>query len=174
MSNKTVLLVIDVQPVILNRVHQPQQLLTRLQSLLAKARQTQTTVIYLQHDDDDWVGLPEAEIHEAIQPRDGERVIVKRASDSFYQTPLEAELKEQNITHLCITGLRTERCVDTTARVAVSKGFNVTLVTDAHSTVDGDMLTAQQIIDHTNENLDEFGNDEHEIELKTTDEVEFN
>ena len=173
MSSNSALLVIDVQPVILNRVHQPQQLLTKLQTLLDKARQTDTPIIYLQHEDDDWLGLPEAEIHGDIQPHEDDRVIVKRASDSFYQTPLEAELHERGITHLVVTGLRTERCVDTTARVAVSKGFDVTLVTDAHSTADGDNLTAEQIIAHTNDNLDEFGNDEHEIELKSTEEVTF-
>ncbi len=173
MSSNSALLVIDVQPVILNRVHQPQQLLTKLQTLLDKARQTETPIIFLQHEDDDWIGLSEAEIHGDIQPQAEDRVIVKRASDSFYQTPLEDELKAQGITHLVVTGLRTERCVDTTARVAVSKGFDVTLVTDAHSTADGDHLTAEQIIVHTNYNLDEFGNDDHEIELKTTEEVAF-
>jgi nicotinamidase-related amidase len=175
--SKSALLIIDVQQGLVARAHQAQQLLDNLQDLLAKARAAQVPVIYMQHDGDSGETLEPNqagwEIHPAIMPANGERVIRKRASDSFYETPLESELHTAGISHLLVTGMRTERCVDTTARVAVSKGFDVTLISDAHSTSDGGTFTAAQIITHTNENLEEFGNDAHEIAVVKTDEVVF-
>ncbi|WP_425341255.1 isochorismatase family protein [Brevibacillus borstelensis] len=47
-------------------------------------------------------------------------VIAKQATDAFYQTPLKEEWKKRGITHLVIAGARTEYCVDTTCRSAIS------------------------------------------------------
>jgi len=50
-------------------------------------------------------------------------------------------------------GAQTEVCVDTTCRRAFSLGFEVTLVSDGHSTWENATLTADQIIRHTNDTL---------------------
>jgi nicotinamidase-related amidase len=100
-------------------------------------------------------------------------VIRKRASDSFLNTPLQHELAARNITRLVITGMRTEMCVDTTSRRAISEGYDVTLVADAHATVDSEVLPAAQIIAHHNYTLDGFGTDEHEIVVSFASEVSF-
>ena len=49
-----------------------------------------------------------------------------------------------------ITGAATEFCVDTTLRSCVSKEFNVTMISDAHTTGDRGHLNAQAIVDHHN------------------------
>ena len=63
-------------------------------------------------------------------------MIGKTASDSFYRTSLEDELRRLGTTQLIVTGMQTEFCVDTTCRRALSLGFDVTLVSDAHTTKD--------------------------------------
>ncbi|WP_301285903.1 isochorismatase family protein [Lysinibacillus endophyticus] len=56
---------------------------------------------------------------------------------------------KENIT---VVGVRTEYCVDTTCRRALSLGYQVTLIADGHTTID-DILPAKQIIEHHNINL---------------------
>jgi len=58
---------------------------------------------------------------------------------------------------LIICGLQTDFCVDTTVRRAFTLGYHVTLVADAHSTLDNGVLTAAQIIAHHNATLGNFG-----------------
>jgi len=67
----------------------------------------------------------------------------------------------------------TDYCVDTTSRRAVSVGYDVTLVSDAHTTIDNKLLTAAQIIAHHNALLDGFDAGSHSVTVKPADEVEF-
>jgi nicotinamidase-related amidase len=74
---------------------------------------------------------------------------------------------------LVIAGCKTQFCIDTTVRAATSRGYDVTLVADAHTTTDSDALTARQIIAHHNATLNDFGNDDHEVRLATAETVDF-
>lgn len=181
MHKNTALLVIDVQ---VGQIEAPRsayrggEVLAHIGKLLERARASSTTdVIYVQHDGDEGsplaVGSEGWRIHPSIAPADGETVIHKRASDSFYQTPLRSLLEAGGVGHLVVVGCRTEYCIDTTCRQAVSLGYDVTLVRDAHTTTDGDSLTAAQIIAHHNSTLDDFGNDQHVVALKATNDIEF-
>jgi nicotinamidase-related amidase len=182
MSANTALLVIDVQVGLVDSggeqpAHRGEQMLENINRLLVTARAAGTPVIYVQHDGGAGgrleAGSPGWGIHPAVAPAAGELVIRKRASDSFLDTSLQRELAAQNITRLVITGMRTEMCVDTTSRRAISEGYDVTLVADAHATVDSEVLTAAQIIAHHNDTLDGFGTDEHEISVRLASEVLF-
>ena len=64
-------------------------------------------------------------------------------------------------------------CIDTTSRIAISRGYDVTLVSDAHTTTDTEILSAAQIIAHHNYVLDDFGTDEHVIVTRLAAEVAF-
>lgn len=176
-SQKTALLVIDTQVALLEGAYQRDEVIVAIQGLLAKARAAGAAVIFMQHDGDPGErlepGSPGWAIHPALTPRAGETVLRKRASDSFYRTRLQAELETRGLTGMVVTGLRTERCVDTTCRQAVSLGYDVTLAADAHTTKDTDALPAERIIAHTNENLDDFGNDEHVVMVRRSEEVAF-
>ncbi len=67
---------------------------------------------------------------------------------------------------LAITGLQTEFCVDATARAALSRGYEVSLVADAHTTGDA-VMSAEIIIRHHNYAL---GNLAHpKLSIKVTD-----
>jgi nicotinamidase-related amidase len=180
MSTLSALLVIDVQVgLVAGEVptYRSDEMLGNIAGLLAKARALHTPVVFMQHESEPGSLLEtntEAwQIHPTVTPLDDEIVLSKRASDSFYETGLQRELEARGVTQLVITGCRTEACVDTTCRVAVSRGYDVTLVQDAHSTIDSDVLTAEQIVAHHNVTLDDFGNNEHVIVLKRASEVEF-
>ncbi len=96
----------------------------------------------------------------------------KRASDSFYETPLQQELEARGVRRLIVTGAMTEFCVDTTCRRAASLGYDVTLVADAHSTGDSAGLTAAQKIAYHNATLAELATD-HPISVLPTEEITF-
>lgn len=66
-----------------------------------------------------------------LSPLPGELVIRKPGKGSFHATPLSAELHDRGITHLLITGVTTEVCVQTTMREANDRGYECLLVEDA-------------------------------------------
>jgi nicotinamidase-related amidase len=180
MSTNTALLVIDVQVGLVEGAepaYRGAEMLANINSLLTMARTAGTPVIFVQHDGSEGgrlaVGSPGWQIHPAIAPVGGEAIVRKRASDSFHETTLQRELESQSIKRLVITGMKTEYCVDTTSRRAISMGFDVVLVGDAHATTDSEALPASQIITHHNHTLDGFGTDDHEIAVQSTGEVRF-
>lgn len=180
MTKGTALLVIDVQSGLIDgpkRAFKGDEVVARIKSLIARARATGTPVIYVQHDGAEdhplKVGSPWWQIHPAIAPAEGETVVRKRASDSFYETALKTALDARSIKKLIVVGCMTDYCVDTTSRRAVSLGYDVELVRDGHTTWDSEPLRAEQIIAHHNKTLDGFGNDKHVIELKEAREIEF-
>jgi len=75
-------------------------------------------------------------------------IVEKVEPDSFRKSNLEQVLKKLFVEELYICGFASEACVDTTVRSAYSKGYSVILVSDCHTTTDGEILKAQQIIDH--------------------------
>jgi nicotinamidase-related amidase len=159
---KAALLIIDIQ-VGLVELMPPKlqhQVLSNVSTLLNKARSSGVPVVFIQHDGPKGHPLetetPPWAIHPSIIPRNGETVIRKKASDSFFETKLEKELKKKRIGNLIIVGGMTEFCVDTTCRRAITLGYDVTLVSDAHLTRDTPVLTASQIVAHHNLLLDGF------------------
>jgi nicotinamidase-related amidase len=173
----TALLVIDAQTGLLERAHRRDETIAAINDLISRARAANAPVVYVQHDGGDedraWVGTDAWQIHPAILPRRDELLIRKPASDSFYGTRLRSELERIGIGRLVVAGLRTEMCIDTTCRVATSSGFDVELAADAHTTRDGDHLSAAQIVAHHNETLDDFGNDEHVVVVRPAAEIAF-
>jgi nicotinamidase-related amidase len=172
MSSDTALVIIDVQMGMFhedNPVHNGEQLLQTLSDLIDKARQANVPVIYVQHNDSEFVkGGPAWPIHPSIAPQAGEVVIQKHTPDSFHETILRDELEKMGIKKLVIGGIQTEYCVDTTSRRAFSLGYDVTLVEDGHGTWDNRYITAEQVIAHHNNTLDGWA-----VTLKQAKDIQF-
>jgi nicotinamidase-related amidase len=138
-------------------VYGAQHLLEILQILLVQARASNFLVIYIQNNggegDPDQPHTPGWYIHPAIAPQKEDLVFQKTSPDAFYGTTLHQELQSRGIRHLIVAGMQSELCIDTTCRQAVQLGYQVTLVGDAHSTFDSDSVSAEQLIDQTNQEL---------------------
>ena len=175
--SRAALLIVDVQVGLVQLMPAAIQagVLSRIETLLAKARAGGTPVIYIQHDGEKGHPLETHtkgwEVHPLLKPAEGEAVVRKQESDSFFETTLQQELGKRGITHLIIAGGMTEYCVDTTCRRATSLGYDVTLASDAHLTKDNGVLTAASIIAHHNLVLDGFGAGDHLVKVKPTDQI---
>lgn len=64
-------------------------------------------------------------------PEHHDAVFHKSAHNAFNTTGLQRWLLERGTNHLVISGIRTEQCCETTARVASDLGFTVDFVTEA-------------------------------------------
>jgi nicotinamidase-related amidase len=148
------LLVIDVQNGVVDGSHNRDEMIANINTLLDRARADGVPVVWVQHNDDDlprdsepWQYVPE------LQRRDAEPLVHKQYGDSFEDTDLESLLAAAKVGRLVVTGAQTDACVRSTLHGALVRGYDVTLVGDAHTTED---LTAygapppQQVIAHTN------------------------
>ena len=76
------------------------------------------------------LGEPGNNIIPELQPLSNEILIPKPGKGAFYKTHLESELQKRGITHLIITGVTTEVCVQTTMREANDRGYECLLIED--------------------------------------------
>jgi nicotinamidase-related amidase len=171
----TALLIIDLQVGNFegaDSVHHGEELLSRVERLIERARRANAPVIYVQHcgpkGEIDEPDTPGWQIHPRIAPTPEDPVIRKRHPDAFQETALADELEHRGVRRLVIAGLQTEYCVDTTCRSAYGRGFEVVLVEDAHSTWPTDRLSAEDIIAHHNATLGGWF-----VKLAKADEVRF-
>jgi nicotinamidase-related amidase len=177
--SKMALIVIDVQEGIVGapRIHDAEGVMNRIRTLQDRARDERVPVLHVQHDGPKGhraeKGTKGWNIHPAVRPRPGEPVIHKQASDAFFETSLQRELSNLDVSRIVIAGCMTQYCVDTTCRRAVTLGLDVTLVSDAHTTEDEGGLTAFQIIGHHNTLLDGFAAGGHEVTITRADSVSF-
>ena len=151
----TALLVIDVQNDVVAGGHNRDDVVANIASLVDKARAEDVPVVWVQHSSDDlpegsdgWRYVPELN-QEASEP-----IVHKRYGDAFEETDLERLLAEHKVGHLVVTGAQTDACIRSTLHGALVRGYDATLVGDAHTTEDpsqwGAPLNAEQVIAHTN------------------------
>ncbi|MGH2507925.1 MAG: cysteine hydrolase family protein [Ktedonobacteraceae bacterium] len=173
----TALVIIDVQVGLMKEAYRRDEVLDTIQQLSEQARGSGIPVVYVQHDgpkgDELEAGKPTWYIHPAIAPHEGEVVVHKRASDAFHVTRLQEELAARGIKHLIVMGGQTDWCVNATVCRAIYVGYDVTLVSDAHTTYDCETLTAPQVIAFYNELLDGYTVDGHTICVKPSSEIHF-
>ncbi|HWG24590.1 isochorismatase family cysteine hydrolase [Actinospica sp.] len=73
-------------------------------------------------------------IMDAVAPEPGDIVLTKPRWDAFFATELENILRRLDVNRLLIAGLQTNVCVDSTARAALMRNFEVAVSEDAVST----------------------------------------
>ena len=150
----TALLVIDVQNGVMAGAHNRANVIANIAVLVDKARAGNVPVVWVQHSSDD---LPEGSdvwryVAELTQ-EESEPVVHKRYGDSFDDTDLEAVLAERKVGRLIVSGAQTDECIRATLHGAIVRGYDATLVGDAHTTEDLSQWgapTPDKVIDHTN------------------------
>jgi len=91
----------------------------------------------------------------ALQPRDTEAQIHKQFNSAFEDTALETTLERLAATHIVLAGAATNWCIRATAYAALERGYDLTLVQDAHTTGsmdfgDGARIEASAVVDELN------------------------
>jgi nicotinamidase-related amidase len=126
------------------------RVIQKINKLSQKFRLNGDKVIFIQHDGSREgfciPGTDEWEILSSLDIEPADLIISKTANDSFYRTRLKDELIRLNINELVITGCATDFCVDSTIKSALVKDFNLTVISDGHTTADRPSLKAEQVI----------------------------
>jgi nicotinamidase-related amidase len=150
----TALLVIDVQNGVMSGAHDRDGVIANINALLDKARAEDVPVVWVQHSSDE---LPEGSEAWAYVPElkrdESEPLVHKTYGDSFEDTDLESLLADRKVGRLVVTGAQTDACVRSTLHGAVVRGYDATLVGDAHTTEDLSAYgapTPDKVIAHTN------------------------
>jgi nicotinamidase-related amidase len=150
----TALMVIDVQNGVVAEAYQRDSVITAIGSLVEKARTAGAPVIWVQHSSDNLTeGSPEWHYVPELTRLDSEPVIHKTFGDAFESTDLAGVLAKAGVGHLVVTGAETDACIRATIHGAFTRGYDVTLVADAHTTNDQAAWGApppEQVIAHTN------------------------
>jgi biuret amidohydrolase len=81
-------------------------------------------------------GPESADVVPELAPLPGELVVASHVYDKFLDTPLDLALRSQNVTHLLVTGVTTDVCVNCTVLSAANRNYRVTAVTDGVATLD--------------------------------------
>ena len=148
------LVVIDMQNGVVAEAHERDAVVGNIRELVDKARAESVPVVWVQHSSDEFVAETEAwEYVPELQRTDDEVVVHKRFGDSFEDTTLEAELDRLGVGRLFVTGAQTDACVRSTMHGAFTRGYDTTLVSDAHTTEDYSaygLPPADKVIAHTN------------------------
>jgi nicotinamidase-related amidase len=150
----TALLVIDVQQGVVGDAYRRDEVVANIGALVDRARREQRPVVWVQHSGEHleqgsaaWRYVPE------LVRSDTEPLVHKTHGDSFADTDLEQVLAAAGIGHLVVTGAESDACIRSTIHGAFVRGYDVTLVSDAHTAGDKSAWGAppvDQVVAHTN------------------------
>ncbi|MDP3761040.1 MAG: isochorismatase family protein [Ramlibacter sp.] len=155
-GDKGVLLVVDMQVRVVKDAWDAPRIIGNVASAVARARAEGVPVIWVQHSDGELPhGSPAWQWAPPLAPAEGEVRIDKRFNSSFEQTPLEGELARLGASHITLAGAATNWCIRATAYGALERGYDLTLVKDAHTTGtmaldDGTKIEAENVIRELN------------------------
>jgi nicotinamidase-related amidase len=152
--DKTALLVIDVQNGVVSEAYERDLIIANIKTLVQRARSDGVPVVWIQHNDEDMpVGSEAWEYVAELARDDDEAVIHKQYGDAFEATNLESLLSEMDVGRLIVSGAQTDQCIRSTLHGAFARGYDTTLVSDAHTTDDMSAYgapTPEKVIAHTN------------------------
>lgn len=134
-GSNTALVVIDVQVGVMAHVWDANRVTDNVALAVARARAQGVSVVWVQHADEELLkGSADWELVPELTPAEGEPRVYKQFNSSFEQTDLEPVLAGLGISHLVLTGAATNWCIRATAYGALERGYDLTLVSDGHTT----------------------------------------
>ncbi|MFL6022134.1 MAG: cysteine hydrolase family protein [Marmoricola sp.] len=151
---RTALLVIDVQTGVVEGNHDRDAVVANVATLVDKARDAAVPVVWVQHNSaylergsDGW------QLADGLGRREDESLVEKQYPDSFEDTDLEDVLSGLGVGSLVVAGAQSDECIRSTLHGAIARGYDATLVSDAHTTEDQSEWgapTPDLVIAHTN------------------------
>jgi nicotinamidase-related amidase len=151
---KTALLVVDLQNGVVAAAHQRDAVIANVGSLVEKARRERVPVVWVQQSDEQLArGSSEWRIVSDLTPGDAEPLVEKNYGDAFEDSTLESVLSGLGVGRLVVVGAETDACIRSTLHGALTRGYDATLVSDAHTTNDQTAWGApppDQVVAHTN------------------------
>ena len=155
-GNKPVLLVVDVQVGVMRESWDAPRVIRNVARVVERARAQGVPLVWVQHSSPEMVSeSPPWQWVAELAPASGEALIPKRFESSFEQTALDAELARLGATHIVLAGAQTNWCIRATAYGALERGYDLTLIKDAHTTAsmdldDGARLEAENVVHDLN------------------------
>jgi len=133
---KSALLVVDAQVGVVSGIWESKRVVANIETIVSRARAAGVPVIWVQHADDDELkyGSESWKLAPNFIPAVAELVIHKKYNSSFANTDLDQRLKALGISRIVLAGAATNWCIRATAYAAVERGYDLALVSDAHST----------------------------------------
>ncbi|MEB2781484.1 isochorismatase family protein [Algoriphagus sp. C2-6-M1] len=178
MKNRRALIIIDMQKGCFTSEtpkFDSENVIARINALSKIFREDQSYVIFIQQDSSKWgrfiPNTADWEILSDLMVNETDISINKTVNDAFYQSNLDSVLKELNIKELFITGFATDFCVEATVQSALTKDYNITVVSDGHTTGERPHLKAKKIIEHNNWIWQNMIPTKGKIEVKTFEQI---
>jgi nicotinamidase-related amidase len=173
--NRRVLLVVDVQNGVVLDAWNRDEIVSRMAAIVVAARAHGLPIVWVQHnepempiDSEYWHLVPELKIGL------NEPLVHKQFRSSFEDTDLEDKLAELQANHLIVIGAQTNNCIRSTVYSALEKGYDVTLIADAHTTSDdewnGNLISAENAIVEQNRTFENYELPGRSCEVKTMSE----
>ncbi len=139
-GNRGVLLIVDVQVGVVAEAWDAPRVIKNVTRTVERARERGVPVIWIQHASDELPpGSPQWQWVPELKPAATEALVSKQFESSFEQTTLDEELANTGATHITLAGAMTNWCIRATAYGALDRGYDLTLVEDAHTTSDMDI-----------------------------------
>jgi nicotinamidase-related amidase len=139
-GNQAALVIVDMQVGVMAQSWDTARVIGKAAHAVERARTQGVPVIWVQHENEDmrhgsaeWQWVPE------LKPAASETRIYKKFNSSFEHTDLEDQLANLGASHITLAGAMTNWCIRATAYGALDRGYDVTLVKDAHTTADIDL-----------------------------------
>ena len=155
-GDQSVLLVVDVQVGVMDGAWEAPRIVANVARVVASARAREVPVVWVQHENEELaVGTPAWRWVPELVPASHEPLVRKRYNSAFEDTTLEAKLAGLGATRIVLAGADSNWCIRATAHGALDRGYDLTLVRDAHTTSpieldDGRVIAAQDIVTELN------------------------
>lgn len=140
-------MVVDVQAGVMADAWEAPRIVGNVARAVERARAQQVPVLWVQHTHDEELprGSPQWQWVPELAPAPGETLVHKRFNSSFEHTEVDDVLARLNATHIVLAGAATNWCIRATAYAALDRGYDLTLVNDAHTTGSMDLPGGQRI-----------------------------
>jgi len=156
---KQAFIIVDIQEGLFveePRPHKIENVIENINVLAKRARAAGDPVFFVQHEapgTDLAYASPAWQLDKRLHVQESDICIRKTTSAPYASSKLQELLQERGVKRVVVAGYATEFCIDSTVRWSASLGYEVTLVSDAHTTHDKAHLSAHQIVAHHNATL---------------------